>query len=522
MPTHPKSRLSWTKNSILIACIFLVTLGVGFRFGNLNQVYWHDEIYTSLRMSGYDTVHINATLFDGRLITVDDLMYYQWPTPERTLADTLQSLAIEDSQHPPLYYILVRQWVALFGNTIWLARSLSALVSLLIFPAIYWLYQELFLFSDTPKRVTLLQRRLTSYVAIMLVAVSPFHILYAQEAREYVLWTVLSLVVSALLLRALRRGSFLDWALYACLLATSLNTHPFTVFVVLGHGVYVLVVEKFRPTRQFLSYLLSVAGGFLLFVPWLFVIISKAGTAGASWTAQPIPWLVLLKVWGLNLARCFILTEGDFGFDTWQVYLTLPLALLLVGYAIYFMGRHTPFRFWLFILLLMASTFLPLAMMDLILGGQRSTPARYLIPSVLGVQMAIATLLSMQLSIQANQANWLKRQFWIGATTVVLMLGITSGFKILKTESSWIKVLNYNLPSVARVVDASPKPLVISSSEGINFGSIFALSHRLDPKVRFLLLDSQQMPDSLDSPQIPPGFEDVFLFNPSEKISPKD
>ncbi|MEO0456282.1 MAG: hypothetical protein AAF152_06810, partial [Cyanobacteria bacterium P01_A01_bin.114] len=62
---------------------------------------------------------------------------------------------------------------------------------------------------------------------------------------------------------------------------------------------------------------------------------------------------------------------------------------------------------------------------------------------------------------------------------------------------------------------------VISSSEGINFGSIFALSHRLDPKVRFLLLDSQQMPDSLDSPQIPPGFEDVFLFNPSEKFRQK-
>lgn len=468
-------------------------------------------------MSGYDAVQVNANLFDGSLTTVDDLMYYQWPTPERTLADSIRSLAIEDSQHPPLYYILVRQWVAMFGNTVWIARSLSGLISLLIFPAIYWLYHELFLFADIKQQFTPFQRRLTGAVAMMVVAVSPFHILYAQEAREYVLWSVLTLAMSALLLRMLRRSTLLNWGLYACLLGASLNTHPFTVLVVFAHSIYVLMVERFRPTRRLLSYLLFVLGGFLWFVPWLFIIISKAGTAGASWTAQPIPLPVLLKVWGLNLLRCFILTEGDFGFDTWQVYLTLPLALLLVVYAMYFLGRHTPFRFWLFILLLMLSSFLPLALMDIMLGGQRSTPARYLVPSVLGMQMAIATLLSMYIRC----ANLFKRQFWLGTTTVVLMIGILSGFDILKAESSWIKVFNYNLPSLARVVDESPKPLVISSSEGINFGSIFALSHLIDPKVRFLLLDSQQMPDDLAAPQIPEGFKDVFLFNPSEKFRQK-
>lgn len=37
-----------------------------------------------------------------------------------------------------------------------------------------------------------------------LIAVSPFHVLYAQEAREYSLWTVTILLSSAALLRAMR------------------------------------------------------------------------------------------------------------------------------------------------------------------------------------------------------------------------------------------------------------------------------------------------------------------------------
>lgn len=519
MSTRTNHWLVWLQDSALIACLILVMLGIGFRFGNLNHVYWHDETYTSLRMSGYDAVQVNANLFDGDLTTVDDLMHYQWPTPERSLADTVRSLATEDSQHPPLYYILVRQWVTAFGSTIWIARSLSAFVGLLIFPAIYWLCQELFLFSDIKQQFAPSQRRLTGGIAMAVVAVSPFHILYAQEAREYVLWTVLSLMTSAVLLRALRRRHFSDWGLYACLLAASLNTHPFEILVVFGQGIYVLIVEKFRPTRRFWSYLLAAGGGVVLFVPWLVIMISKGGTGGASWTAQPIPLLSLVKVWGLNLVRGFLLTIGDYGFDTWQVYVTLPLLLLLVGYAVYFMVRHTPVRFCLFVLMLMASVFVPLALMDLVLGGQRSTPARYLVPSILGVQIAIAVLLSLQLSMRPG--NRLRRQFWIGTTTVVLMLGIVSGVDILQADTSWIKPVNYNLSAVVRVVDASPKPLVVASSEGINFGSIFALGHLVEPKTTFLLLDSQQMPETLDAPTIPEGFSDVFLLNPVDPFRQK-
>ncbi len=67
----------------------------------------------------------------------------------------------------------------------------------------YWLCQELFHDSST------------RWVAVGLMAVSPFHVLYAQEAREYSLHTALILVSSTLLLRSLRLATWQSWAWYA-------------------------------------------------------------------------------------------------------------------------------------------------------------------------------------------------------------------------------------------------------------------------------------------------------------------
>jgi len=64
-------------------------------------------------------------------------------------------------------------------------RSLSAIISLLVFPGVYWLLPGIWVVNG--------------WIAIALIAVSPFHILYAQEAREYSLWTVTIALSSAAL-----------------------------------------------------------------------------------------------------------------------------------------------------------------------------------------------------------------------------------------------------------------------------------------------------------------------------------
>jgi uncharacterized membrane protein len=144
-------------------------------------------------------------------------------------------------------------------------RSLAALFSLMALPCIYWLCIELF---DSP---------LTGLVAVALLAVSPFQVLYAQEAREYSLWTVTILLSSLALLRAMRLQTKISWSIYAVTLAFSLYTFIFSGLVLIGHGVYVVTVERFRLSKKLIAFLLASIAGVLAFLPWLMVFVNNWG-----------------------------------------------------------------------------------------------------------------------------------------------------------------------------------------------------------------------------------------------------
>ncbi len=77
-------------------------------------------------------------------------------------------------QHPPLYYLLLHGWMALFGDSERSVRSLSALLSIATIPLFYIAGKKLV-------------GRTAAMVAVFLLALSPFHIRYAQEARMYAL-----------------------------------------------------------------------------------------------------------------------------------------------------------------------------------------------------------------------------------------------------------------------------------------------------------------------------------------------
>ncbi|MBD1804374.1 glycosyltransferase family 39 protein [Microcoleus sp. FACHB-SPT15] len=494
--------------------VVLLVLGIFFRFVNLDhKIYWHDEAYTSLRVAGYTSREVGEQVFNGQVINVKDLEKYQRINPEKSLRDTIKSLEIDDAQHPPFYYILVRLWVRWFGNSITVTRSLSALFSALVFPCVYFLCLELF------------DSSLVGWVAIALISISPFHVLYAQEAREYSLWTLLILLASWALLKALRfhaegrKAIHITgmWGTYASAIALGLYTFPFTGLVGVGHGIYVIVTERFRVTKSVIAYLFASLTAFLSFVPWLLVTLSTWTQTGATWTAVPIPFVTLLKVWGLHIERAFILTIGDFGFDEPLIYITLPFFLALTIYSIYFLCRHTPVRVWLFVLTLLATLSLFLLLPDLILGGQRSTAGRYLVPFYLGVQLSIAYLLATQIIA----ANFFKQKFWRIVMAIVITAGVISCGMSSQAVTSWNKVISYNNLEVARIINQAQVPLLISSSFGVNFGNTFALSYILDPKVKLQIVTGNTQPDYLNIPKIPSGFSDVFVLNPSDQFREK-
>lgn len=239
---------------------------------------------------------MSRKLFNSQEISIKDLQKYQRPNPETSAIDTIKGLAKEEPQHPPLYYAIARFWAQWFGSSPTAMRSLPVLFSLLVFPCIYWLCLELF------------DSSIVGWVAVGLIAVSPIFIRYAQEARQYSLWTVMILLSSVVLLRAISLKTNFSWIAYAVTVALSLYCHLLSGLVFIGHGIYVFTIERFRLSKTFTAYLLASSFGILTFTPWMAVIVinNKMLFATTDWTKAPLPFLSLLKAWSLYLSRIFI------------------------------------------------------------------------------------------------------------------------------------------------------------------------------------------------------------------------
>jgi len=252
--------------------ITVLVLALFFRLTNLGQkVYWKDEVYTSLWIGGHSRAEVIQQTSDSPITNVEELQKFQQIYPGRGVTDTVQRLATEDAQHPPLYYIMTRLWVEWFGLSPEVTRSVSALVSLLSFPLVYWLCLELF------------GSALVGAVSVILIAVSPLHVLYAQEAREYSLWTVTTLFSNIALLRAMRKKTTQSWGVYAVSISLNLYSFLFALLVMFSQGLYVFLVERFRLSKVLLSYLAASLVGVITFLPWI-LTINDIDAAG--WTSR--------------------------------------------------------------------------------------------------------------------------------------------------------------------------------------------------------------------------------------------
>jgi len=485
----------------------LLILGVFFRFFNLDhKVYWGDEVFTSLRISGYSASEVVQEVYDGDRLTPVDLQRYQHPQPERGWDDTLRAL-LGSPEHTPLYYGMARLWVQgtetpqsttpeifrqqVQGAIAWI-RSLSGLLSLLVFPTLYWLCLELF------------GRTRVAWTAIALVAVSPFHVLYAQEARGYSLYILTTLLSCAALLRALRRPSLESWFTYGIAAALGLYSFLFSGLVLVGQGLYVGLVGD-RPKRAFWQYLGAAALALGLFSPWLWVVASRLDTLRNNVAHLNQVQSALVETWLLNLSRLFYdVNQGP----SWFNPLTYGAAALAI-YSLVFLCRHTPKRVWLLALTLIGTTGSALILSDLLLGGQRSAIARYPIPCYLGIQLAVAYCLTQKLTDLSlslrQQAGWRR------GVAFLVVAGVASCLISSQQVIWWNKGPSKTKrnPEVAAIVNRSDRPLVISDSP---IEKVFSLAYLLEPQAQLQLV---QDPAQL---QLPSEAKDIFLYQPSDGL----
>lgn len=525
----------------------LLVLGVVFRFVNLNhKVYWHDETYTSLRAAGYTRGEIDDQLFQNRVVDASELQKFQRIKPGSTPMDTLRSLAVEDPQHPPLYFLMTRFWMQtlgaplewMFRSPLTVTRSLPALISLLSLPAMYALAWELFASHEI------------ALLATTLLALSPFDVLFAQTARQYSLLTLMVVVSSYLLLRALRLTNappsnyshhyrkppplWHCWALYAGSVTIGLYTHPFFGLTLAGHAAYVaLDVWVFQGAARLKNTLTGFAGAIasaiILYLPWLVVMIVNAKRAFATtdWTQFSPGVDYLLKLWTLSFTALFF--DLDFGFDNPWTYLARIPVLLLIFVSLYSLCRNTRPEIWLFVLTSILVPFLLLAIPDLVLGNKRSAVSRYLISSFPGVQLAVAYFLANKLSMTTlyskrsqQPASNLVPFLWRGILAFLLIGSLVSLTVSALSDSWWNKDLSYANNQTADVINQTPQPVVISDIEGdsTNTGDLISLSYRFNKPVKLLLIKKPEFVTTAEFRSALQGTT-AIAFRPSRKLQIK-
>lgn len=224
-------------------------------------------------------------------------------------------------QHPPLYYILLRFWMAL-GDRAAVVRAFSALASTLTIPVIYMLGRRL-------------AGRNVGLLSAVILALSPFHVRFAQETRMYALLALYASLAMLALARLLtdRRAAMvplghqlrtlrwqkgatwapietdLAWIGYVLFTAATVLTHNTAVLFPVAANLFVfgLMIVRWRwpghetqlqpPSCK--NWLLAQASALALWSPWLWPFIVQARRVyDEFWLPSPTLWTVLNALGG--------------------------------------------------------------------------------------------------------------------------------------------------------------------------------------------------------------------------------
>jgi mannosyltransferase len=188
-----------------------------------------------------------------------------------TWLDLITFLRLHES-HPPLFYLLERVWLTMWGDSVRTALLLPVLLGVALIPAVY-----------LAGRCML--SRWTAMSAAVLVTVNPSLVHFSGYARPYSLMPLLATVSTSLLWRALGGGGIGWWTVYTLSAAGMLLTHNWGWLV---FGAQCAVVPCWFLGRRDQAaaargWLAAVGGTLVLYAAWLpsfLVQLRHAGHAG--------------------------------------------------------------------------------------------------------------------------------------------------------------------------------------------------------------------------------------------------
>jgi uncharacterized membrane protein len=141
---------------------------------------------------------------------------------------------------------------------------------------------------------------------------------------------------------------------------------------------------------------------------------------------------------------------------------------------------------------------------DLIRGGIRALNTRYMIPSYLGMQIAVAYFLAVKMT--SPQVTMQLQKLWRLALAALLSMGIRSCCIYLPADSWWNKDRSYTNIPIARTINSASGPLLITDLWVYTvdqLGNLLGLSYSINSQAKFLVWPPKIV-------EIPQNFNEIF------------
>jgi len=216
---------------ITAALVLLCLVGVFMRFYRLDaHELWFDEV-CSIFMIHNDLADVNSPAVQ------DGNKYFD--------------------SNPPLYYESLKVWAKVCGVFPLSLRLFSVFWSVLSLPLFYQLARR---FCGSK----------AALCAVAMMALSPFHLWYAQEARMYSQAACFGIASTLFFMLALEKKRWQWWAGYFCASAVLMEVSYYSVFLLVSHGAALIYLRRKQESKE---WLLCVASLALLFARTLLVIV---------------------------------------------------------------------------------------------------------------------------------------------------------------------------------------------------------------------------------------------------------
>jgi uncharacterized membrane protein len=200
--------------------------------------------------------------------------------------------ALRQDGAPPLYYVLLHVWMAVFGDSDFATRAMSGVFSVAAIAVAVIAMRQL-------------AGRRAAAICCVVLATNPLAIRYATEARMYSLLT-LEVALALVAFIAAFRPDRQRQGLVGLALATGalLYTHYWGLYLAAAAVAVCAGWMAWRPTPRRRAVLkrtlIAIGVGFALWLPWLPAFLYQSRHTGTPWARPAPPATIVVALFDLN------------------------------------------------------------------------------------------------------------------------------------------------------------------------------------------------------------------------------